>query len=190
MLASRDRAPSCIYASQQSTHGPLTSCRKQNTEMRDLGLKTCGDCAPPPQTTHPRSRVCGISLVITDYGIMCVMLTVADRERARTRKMATGRMAKFDRFLQFSASLEKHLFGKSRYRPKTAEIDQGSEGQRLRVNPANTVGRCQRQLKAGSWLLHVTTQSSQRPPSPKLCVQKSVACRNVFSGVLSSNHTS
>ena len=171
MLASRDRAPSCIYASQQSTHGPLTSCRKRNTEMRDLGLKTCGDCAPPPQTTHPRSRVCGISLVITDYGIMCVMLTVADRERARTRKMATGRMAKFDRFLQFSASLEKHLFGKSRYRPKTAEIDQASEGQRVGQHSCRYCRTVSPKLKAGSRLLYVAKPTSQHPPSPKLCVQ-------------------
>ena len=60
---------------------------------------------------------------------MCILLTVADMERAQPREMVTGRMAKFDRFLLFSASPEKHLFGKSGHRPKTAEIDQALEGQ-------------------------------------------------------------
>ena len=76
---------------------------------RDLGLKTRGGCDTShtlaiPGTFSPRSRVCCISLDVTDQGFMCVMLTVADKERARPRKMVTGRMAKFDRFLLFSAS--------------------------------------------------------------------------------------
>ena len=62
---------------------------------------------------------------------MCILLTGAGMERARPRKTVTVRMAKFDRFLQLSATLEKHLFDKSRHGPKTAEIDQGSEGQRV-----------------------------------------------------------
>ena len=57
---------------------------------------------------------------------MCILLTGADMEGARPRKTVTVRMAKFDRFLLFSASLEKHLFDKSGHWPKTAEIDQGA----------------------------------------------------------------
>ena len=37
---------------------------------------------------------------------MYILLTVADMERARPRKVVTGTVANFDRFLLFSASLE------------------------------------------------------------------------------------
>ena len=82
---------------------------------------------------NPRSRVCGVSLLAHDQGTMCILLTVSDAERARPRKMVTGRTARFDRFPLFSASLEckqKVTLGQW---PKTAEIDQASEGQRVRT---------------------------------------------------------
>ena len=46
---------------------------------------------------------------------------------------ARDSMANFDRFPLFSASPEKHLFGKSGRWPKTAEIDQASDCQRVRT---------------------------------------------------------
>ena len=53
----------------------------------------------------------------------------AARRGARPRKMVTARMAKFDRFLLFSAQPECKWKAISETWPKTAEIDQGSEGQ-------------------------------------------------------------
>ena len=52
---------------------------------------------------------------------------------ARPRKTVTGKMAKFDRFLLFSASLHCKRKTASGQRPKTAEIDQPSEAKRVRT---------------------------------------------------------
>ena len=57
----------------------------------------------------------------------------AARRGARPRKTVTGKMAKFDRFLLFSASLHCKRKTASGQRPKTAEIDQPSEAKRVRT---------------------------------------------------------
>ena len=62
--------------------------------------------------------------------------------------------------------------------PKTAETDQGLEGQAgvtvrlITLSPVNTVGLCRQHLKAGWELLKVAKQTSQHSPSPAegLCV--------------------
>ena len=46
--------------------------------------------------------------------------------------------------------------------------------------PAISVGLCWQQFKAGSKLLHVAKQTSQHPPSPKLCVQNQRATQQAI----------
>ena len=70
-----------------------------------------------------------IPLASRNQGTICILLTIADSAGARPRKTVTARMAKFDRFLLFSASPERQLLTVSSRYPKTAEIDQGSAGQ-------------------------------------------------------------
>ena len=95
--ASRGRAPAVVCNSQHDTHGFLIVRRKRNTETRDRRLKTRGGgetTSQPPalqRTFSPRSRVCGVSLVATDQRFMRIMLTVADRGRARPREAGAGR---------------------------------------------------------------------------------------------------
>ena len=91
-----------------------------------------------PRTTSPRSRVCGLSLFASDQGILRTLLTVADTERTRPRKMVTARMARFDRFLQFSASPQCQWNATFGQWPKTAEIDQAPEGQSCGQPPRAT----------------------------------------------------
>ena len=73
-----------------------------------------------------------VSLVAVDLRAMCILLTVADSERARPREAGTEKMANFDRFLPFSAALEKSFRNNPRQWPKTAGIDQASHGQWVR----------------------------------------------------------
>ena len=133
-----------------------------NAETRDLGLMTREGCGmpansrpwtddtrrDPPERIHAVARL-SVPLAARDQGTKCALLMVADRERARPRKSVTGRMAKFDRFPLFSASLERQLNTVFRPWPKTAEIDQVLVGHSLCAHPATTVGLCRRRLKAG-----------------------------------------
>ena len=73
-----------------------------------------------------------VSLVAVDLRAMCILLTGADSERARPREAGTEKMANFDRFLPFSAALEKSFRNNPLQWPKTAGIDQASHGQWVR----------------------------------------------------------
>ena len=143
--ASRGRALSLSAPFNKVHMVPERGSSSGTPQTRDLGLKASRVVRPgaihpgriacpyplPPHAFRPRSRVYGISLVAYDQGAMRILLTVADKAGARPRKTVTGRMAKFDRFLLFSASLERKRWFASEQWPKTAEIDQGSEGQRV-----------------------------------------------------------
>ena len=144
--------------------------KSETQQTRDLGLKTCEGCGMPanarpwaddtrglqhtkcatwglrraarhPERIHAVARL-SVLLAARDQGTKCALSMTADRERARPRKSATGRMAKFDRFPLFSASPGRQLKTVFRTWPKTAEIDQGLVGQSLCAHPATTVGQC------------------------------------------------
>ena len=81
-------------------------------------------------TSHmPAVARLSVPLAARNQGTICILLAIADSAGARLRKTVTARMAKFDRFLLFSASPERQLLTASSRYPKTAEIDQGSAGQ-------------------------------------------------------------
>ena len=83
------------------------------------------------QLLSPRSRVCGVSLVATDQGSMRILLTDADRERARPREADTERWPTLIDFCCFRLPPECKLKAASGQWPKTAEIDQASTVQRV-----------------------------------------------------------
>ena len=137
--ASRGRAPAVTCNNQHDARAPPTSRQKQNAETRDLGLKTCGVRARALMCLQPAVARLVIPLAASYQGLKRALSTVADSAGARPRKMVTGRMANFDRFLLFSASLEcKQKVALGQW-PKTAEIDQASEGQSCGQPPHTTL---------------------------------------------------
>ena len=82
-------------------------------------------------------------------------------------------MAKFDRFLLFSASLGCQCSPLCSNGRKLRKSIKGRQAKGCELPPpAATVGLCWQQFKVGSKLLHVAKQTSQHPPSPNLCVSK------------------
>ena len=124
-------------------------------------------------------------------GILCALLTVADTERARPRKTVTGRMARFDRFLLFSASLQCQWNATSGHWPKTAEIDQASEGQSCgqppRATPSDSVIT---QWKSGEETAgEPRNETSKHTPRPKpLCFKINVPRNRPLHSRMSTSH--
>ena len=78
--------------------------RRATAGCRRVGAQERGSWARTPRVFNPRSRVLALLVAARGRGNTRVCLIVVDSERARPRKMITGRMANFDRFLLFSAS--------------------------------------------------------------------------------------
>ena len=120
----------------------------------------------PPRVFCPQSRVCGISLAANDHGTMCILLTVADRERARLRKMVTGKMANLLRFAPFRDKPEGQQKSLKWLRRETAQI--------AKPLPAkacdNSTRNCRTESSAiGAGLKCAETSRSQSPsilPAP------------------------
>ena len=132
----------------------------------------CG-CTPRDTPRHtPAVARLSVPLAAKDQGTKCTLSMVADTERARPRKTVTARMAKFDRFLLFSASLGCQVQAVSGRWPKTAEIDQGKEGQSCGLpSPTNTVGQYwQHSKRALSCFMSRSISPSTLPPQPKASV--------------------
>ena len=108
--------------------------------------------------------------------VQACLSTVADSAGARLRKMVTGRMANFDRFLLFSASLEcKQKVALGQW-PKTAEIDQASEGQGCGQPPHTTLSDSIFKLEMGEETAVNREANLQSHSPPKsLCLKAS--CR-------------
>ena len=114
--SSRGRALSVSATINQMRVFPQLLATTDNAETRDLGFKTHGTPAvgirgftvmrdaPNHKPTVARLSV---SLAARGRVTMCTLSMVADSAGARPRKMVTARMAKFDRFLLFSASPER-----------------------------------------------------------------------------------
>ena len=135
----------------------------------------CG-CTPRDTPRHtPAVARLSVQLAAKDQGTKCTLSTVADSAGARPRKMVTVRMAKFDRFLLFSAVPGWQLSVNSRQWPKTAEIDQGSAGQSCGLpSPTNTVGLCWQQFKAALSCFTSRSKSPSTlpaPPKAALCLK-------------------
>ena len=132
--ASRGRALSVSATTNQTRVFPRPIVTSNNVETRDLGLKTRGGRAPEahacaPTYLQPAVARLSVSLAARGQGAKCTLSMVTDSAGARPRKMVTAVMANFDRFLRFSASLKCKRKDPSFQLPKTAEIDQWSEGQ-------------------------------------------------------------
>ena len=104
-------------------------------QTRDLGLKTSGSRETVDRRhvlqlldANMRSRVSAFCLGREVVGPREFCRLAQVTAGARPRKSVTGRMAKFDRFLLFSALLDRQWKAVSGQWPKTAEIDQPSEG--------------------------------------------------------------
>ena len=179
MPASRGRAPADIRDNQQNARGHLTFRQKQNAETRDLGLKRRGIRA----TSHalatqrafsPQSRVCGVSLVVTNQGPMRVMLTGADLERARLRKSVTGKWLDLIDFCCFrrhpNAGGRPHEDNGRKLRKSIKRREAKVEGDNLTNRGfaiASTQSDCVPEMIRGREGAEEAKQSSQHPPRPR-----------------------
>ena len=126
--ASRGRALSISTTVNKVRMIPERFAATETPQTRDLGLRARRYRCDARQGAKPCARGLGtrvqcnasntnrtpvvarlsVSLAARDQGTKCVLSMVADSAGARPRKSVKGRMAKFDRFLLFSASLERH----------------------------------------------------------------------------------
>ena len=135
----------------------------------------------------PRSRICGISLVVRRQGSMRILSIVADTRRSVTPRIAPASQLAHSRSGDMrEAGTEKwpglidfccfrlHLNAKGRpFQNPSRKLRKSIKGWKARAYTCNTVGLCRRQLKAGYKLLKAAKQSSQQPPCPNLCVSRS-----------------
>ena len=138
---------------------------------------------PSFRTSPTRSRVCGVSLLAHEQGIMRTLLIATDTERARPRRSVTGSVARFDRFLLFSASPEckwKVVLGNSRKLRKSIKGRQAKGCVEVGISAltrqqSRTVLFKMRSGREGAVNREANLPARSPPPAKPLCVAQNTA---------------